>query len=159
MSAYFDTSALVAVYVTEVHSARARQVLERHGAVPFTWVHRLELHNAFELLVGRGLLSSTERDALVAQVDVDRQAGRLAETPVEWETAFDRARGLSQAHTRKLLTRSLDVLHIALALGLGSRPFVSGDARQLALARKLRLRVIDITTGAARPARRNNATA
>lgn len=159
MRAYFDTSALVAVYVTEVHSARARHVLARHGAVPFTWVHRLEPHNAFELLVGRGLLSSTERDALVAHVEADRQAGRLAETPVEWEAAFDRARGLSQAHTRRLLTRSLDLLHVALALGLGSRPFVSGDARQRALARKLRLRVIDITKGAAKPARRTNETA
>jgi len=145
VTAYLDTSALVAVYVTEAHSSAARRALRRQGPIPFTPLHRLELRNAFELLVGRSLLSPAERDAFVAQVLDDRQAGRLIDAPVDWEAVFARAGDLSVAHTQKHLTRSLDVLHLALAVEIGCRSFVSGDQRQLKLARRLKLRSIDIT--------------
>ena len=144
MTAYFDTSALVAVYVTEVHSPAARRAVRRQGPIPFTPLHRLELLNAFELLVGRTLLSPSERDALVTQVQDDRQAGRLVDTATDWEPIFTRAADLSVAHTQKHLTRSLDLLHVALAVEIGCRSFVSGDQRQLKVARSLKLRATDI---------------
>jgi len=143
VTAYFDTSALVSVYVTEMHSAVARRAVRRQGPIPFTPLHRLELRNAFELLVGRGLLSPSERDALVSQVQDDRQAGRLIDTAIDWEAIVTRAGDLSVAHTRKHLTRSLDLLHVAAAVEIGCRSFVSGDQRQLKVARSLKLRSID----------------
>jgi predicted nucleic acid-binding protein len=145
VTAYFDTSALVAAYVTEVHSPAVRRVLRRQGPIPFTPLHRLELRNAFELLVGRSLLSPSERDALDSQVQDDRQAGRLVDTAADWEAIFTRAGDLSIDHTKKHLTRSLDLLHVALALELECRSFVSGDRRQLTVARSVKLRPIDIT--------------
>ena len=80
-----SASALVAVYVTEVHSPVARRVLRRQGSIPFTALHRLELRNSLELLVGRALLSSAERDGLVTQIQEDRHAGRLIEPDVDWQ--------------------------------------------------------------------------
>ena len=145
MTVYFDTSALVAVYVTEVHSLVARRVLRRHGSIPFTALHRLELRNSLELLVGRALLSPAERDGLVTQVLQDRHAGRLMDTAVDWQEILTIAEDLSMVHTRKYLTRSLDLLHVATAQALKCERFVSGDRRQLKGARAAKLRPVDIT--------------
>lgn len=147
MTAYFDTSALVAVYVTEAHSKAARRVLKARGPIPFTPLHRLELRNALELLMGRSLLSSRERDALAIQIQDDRQAGRLVDTTLDWEATFARAGDLSIAYTKRHLTRSLDLLHVASAVEIACPTFVSGDQRQLKIARKLKLRSIDIVRG------------
>ena len=156
MTAYFDTSALVAVYVTEAHSNAARRALRAQGPIPFTPLHHLELRNACELLVGRSLLSPLELDALTIHIQDDRQAGRLIDTAIDWEATFTRAGDLSRVYTRKHLTRSLDLLHVALAVEIGCRVFVSGDHRQLKVARNLKLRSIDI---ARRRPKRSNAGA
>jgi len=150
VTAYFDTSALVSVYVTEVYSPAARRALRAQGSIPFTALHALELRNAFELLVARALLSASERDAFVAQVQEDRRAGRLIDTAIDWEAIFMQAGDLSVAFTEKHLTRSLDLLHVAVAAVMGCRPFVSGDQRQIRVARALKIRCIDI---AGRPRR------
>jgi predicted nucleic acid-binding protein len=151
VSAYFDTSALLAAYVTEIHSPVARWALRRHGSISFTPLHRLELRNALELLVGRRILSAAERDGLVAQIQEDRQAGRLIDAAADWEVVLTIAGDLSIAHTRKYLTRSLDLLHVAVALELKCETFVSGDRRQLRVARAAKLRPIDITRSRRRP--------
>jgi predicted nucleic acid-binding protein len=151
--AYFDTSALAAVYVTEVHSPVARRALRRHGPIPFTSLHRLELRNALELLVGRRLLTGAERDALAAHIQDDRQAGRLVDVSIEWDGVFGRATEWSANHTHRYLTRSLDLLHVASAVEVGCRRFVSGDRRQLTLARRLKLRTTDITRRSTRTPR------
>lgn len=43
---------------------------------------------------------------------------------------------LSALHSEKLGTRSLDILHVAIALSLGCETFLSFDKRQIALAKK-----------------------
>lgn len=149
MNTYFDTSALVAVYVNERYSAAARRALARQASVPFTLLHRLELRNALELLVGRAQLSGVERDALLMHVAEDVDAGRLVETVVDLDAAIRRAIDLSAAHTRRHLTRSLDLLHLAAAQELKCVTFVSGDRRQLKAARALKLRTTDITRSGA----------
>jgi predicted nucleic acid-binding protein len=144
---YLDTSALVAVYVNEAHSRRARREARSAGQVPFTALHHLELANALRLLRGRRLIDDAQLAQLSAHVEEDREAGRLLDAPVDLHRVFDRARELSAAHAARLLCRSLDVLHVASALELGCRRFVSGDDRQLALARRLGREVADITGG------------
>ena len=51
MTTYIDSSALVAVYVTERFSKPARRALRAVPQVPYTQLHELEVPNAFELLV------------------------------------------------------------------------------------------------------------
>ena len=48
---------------------------------------------------------------------------------------------LAREHTAALGTRSLDVLHVAAALALRERNFVTGDDRQAKLAAAVGLRV------------------
>ena len=56
MTIYADSSALIPLYVNERFSESAEAVLRRAGQIPFTALHQLEVPNAFERLVGRGLM-------------------------------------------------------------------------------------------------------
>ena len=145
MTTYFDTSALVAIYVTEAFSAAARREAALAGRIPFTPLHDLELGNALRLLNGRRLISAEELEQLLAHVAEDREAERLADTPVDLHGVFDQARALSHRHAARLLCRTLDILHVSSAVALGSSRFVSADDRQIKLGRTVGLAVIDIT--------------
>lgn len=144
MTAYFDSSALIAVYATERFSARARRAVRETASVPFTALHELEIPNALRLLHGRGTLDARELRGLLAQLAEDRAAHLLVEARLDLFAVFARAIALSAVHAARLLCRSLDVLHVAAALELGCSRFVSGDDRQLALASAEGLEVTDV---------------
>jgi predicted nucleic acid-binding protein len=150
MTTYFDSSALIAVYTTERFSAAARREARGTPGIPFTLLHDVEVQNALRVLHGRGALDARELRGLLAQVEDDREAGRLAESNVDLFVVFGRALALSTAHASRLLCRSLDVLHVASALVLGCSRFVSGDDRQLALATAEGMQPIDVKAEARR---------
>lgn len=144
MKTYFDSSALVKIYVNEDHSDRARREVVAARQVPVTWLHVLEIGNALRILTGRSLLTEKESLALLDQFEDDRQAQRLADASPDWPKVFHEAVQLSRRHAMKTLCRSLDVLHVAAAIEIGCTKFVSGDQRQLAVARAAGLKAVDI---------------
>jgi predicted nucleic acid-binding protein len=144
MTTYVDSSALVAVYVSEQFSKAARKAVGAAQQVPFTLLHELEVGNAFALLAGRGAISRAEHDAVRGQLREDLEAQRLLPTQIEWDDVFMKAREFSATHTARLFTRSLDLLHVATAHLLETRSFVSADDRQLAVAKATGLKTIDI---------------
>ena len=144
MTTYVDSSALVAVYVPERFSKAARRVVRDTPQIPFTPFHELEVPNTFAMLLGRGLISSAEHRAIHAQLQEDLESQRLIRLPLDWDRVFAKAYELSHAHTAKLLTRSLDLLHVAAAHTAACGSFVSADDRQLAVAKATGLTVIDI---------------
>lgn len=144
MKTYFDSSALVKIYVNEPNSERARQEVVAARQVPVTWLHTLEIGNTLRVLAGRSALTSEEAHAHLGHFDDDRQAQRLADVSPDWPKVFHEAVQLSKRHAEKLLCRSLDVLHVAIAVELGCTRLVSADGRQLALARTVGLTVVDI---------------
>lgn len=144
MTTYLDSSALVPVYIPEQFSASARVAVRTAGQVPFTSLHQLEISNAFEMLVGRGLLTRDEGHAVQRQLREDLEHQRLSAVSLELEQVFIDAARLSREHTAKLLTRSLDLLHVAAAHAVGCSKFVSADDRQLAAARASGLVTVDI---------------
>jgi len=141
---YFDSSALVKIYVTEAHSERARKEAQAVPQLPFTWLHALEAGNALRVLAGRKLLTPAQARELEEQLEDDRQAQRLADVLADWPKVFHEAVQMSRRHAERLLCRSLDILHVALAVELGCERFVSADERQLALARAAGLKPVDI---------------
>lgn len=58
---------------------------------------------------------------------------------MDWPQVFSLAHRLSQLHSRPLLARSLDLLHVACALKLGASDFLSFDERQSKVAKAERL--------------------
>lgn len=144
MTTYIDSSALVPVYVPERFSEAARSVIQTAGQVPFTSLHRLEVHNAFELLVGRELMTKDEGRSVRAQLRDDLEEQRLLPVSLDFERVFAEADELSRLHTAKFLTRSLGLLHVAAAHVTLCSKFVSADGRQLKLAKASGLTVVDI---------------
>ena len=152
MTTYIDSSALVAVYVSERFSKAARRALRAVPQVPYTQFHELEVSNAFELLVGRAIMTAQESLTIRAQLDDDIENQRLVRLSVDLDRVFADADELSRLYTAKFLSRSLDLLHVAAARVATCTTFISADDRQLAVARATGLAVIDIK----RRARRTN---
>lgn len=142
MSHYADSSFLVSCYVTDAHTAQAKAYLSAHS-VPliFTALHDLEVRNALKLGVFRGLFTAAAGAAAWANLERDLKLGRLVRTSVKWPLAFRIASQLSDQHSVLTGTRSLDVLHVALARSLRATELLSFDGRQRALALNVGLRI------------------
>ena len=142
MVAYADTSFLYSLYGHDPNSALARAtVAALKVPLATTLLQRHELRNAFRLARFRKVITSERCEAVLAAVEADTMAGVLLETPVAWAEVYAEAETLSAAHTKSLGTRGFDVLHVAVAIALGTRIFLTFDARQKALAVKAGLKV------------------
>jgi predicted nucleic acid-binding protein len=139
-----DSSALVPIYVPERFLRTARSVIPTIGPIPFTAMHRLEVINAFEQLVGRGVITRDECEAVTAQLKDDVETLRLLPVAVDLDRVFVEASELSRLHTARARSRSLDRLHVAAARVMPCTSFVSADDRQLAVAKRSGLVPMDI---------------
>jgi predicted nucleic acid-binding protein len=144
VTTYVDSSALVAVYVNERFSKPARRAVRAVAQVPFTQLHELEVRNAFELLVGRGLMTRAECRTIHAQLQDDIENHRLVRLSLDLDGVFADAHELSRSYAAKVLVRSLDLLHVAAARAAGCTTFISADDRQLVVAKATGLAGIDI---------------
>jgi predicted nucleic acid-binding protein len=140
---YADPSALLKLYLNEPES-RAMTVwrAKNSGPLPVTHHGRVELVNGIALAAHRKFISEAALTAALAALDDDFETGRYRQTDLLWRSALKRAGELSRRHTPALGTRSLDVLHVASALELGLRRFVTFDERQQKLARAVGLKIV-----------------
>lgn len=140
---YFDTGVLLKLYLPEPRAAEAVDFVRTSpGKPPVNHLHELEMRSALRQKVGRGELTQMECDALITQVEFDLTTGVYERVTVSWPDVFARAEALSAAHGSETLCRSLDTLHVALALELGATEFCSFDLRQLRMAAVAGLAVI-----------------
>jgi predicted nucleic acid-binding protein len=140
---YVDPSALLKLYLHEPESrAMAAWRAKTRGPLFVTHHGRVELINGLGLAAHRGFLTSAAFDAALAALDDDFEQGRYATADLLWRAVLKRAADLSRAQTPLLGTRSLDVLHVASALELGLKRFVTFDVRQRQLALAAGLKVI-----------------
>ena len=132
---YFDTGVLLKLYLPESRAAEAVAFVNASPGKPaVNNLHELEMHSALRQKVGRGELTQTECDALIAQVESDFTTGVNERVSVSWPDVFATAEALSAAHGVVTLCRSLDTLHVALAIELGATEFCSFDLRQSRMA-------------------------
>ena len=141
---YADPSALLKLYLNEPESrAMTAWRAKQSGPLPVTLHGRVELINGLALAAHRRLITDAAFAGALAALDDDFETGRCRQTDLLWRSALKRAGELSRQHTRTLGTRSLDVLHVASALELGLRRFVSFDERQLKLAQAAGLKAVE----------------
>ena len=142
MTHYPDSSFLVSCYVPDTNTTNAQVYLARiRTPLVFTALHALEVRNAFNLGVFRGLFAANDAASAWSNLEADLRAGRLVKVAVKWAVAFRVAANLSEQHSGTLGTRSLDILHIASAKTIRAAELVSFDARQRSLAQRIGLRV------------------
>ena len=135
MRVYADSSFLVSCYLVDANTPRTKVFLSQHdGPLPFTALHELEVRNALRLGVFRQLITDEQAKAAAAAIDADLRNGRLVRMTVKWSAAFRATLRLSEQHSAKTGTRSLDTLHIASARALRMKELATFDLRQRALA-------------------------
>lgn len=140
---YFDSGVLVKLYVAEPRTADAVQfVNDSKNLPPFTGLHGLEMRSALRQKAGRGEISTDDCARLLSDLEADIQSGAYAASPVNWPDVFAQAEALSAAHGSATLCRSLDTLHVALALFLGATEICTFDHRQSRMAAAAGLLVV-----------------
>jgi predicted nucleic acid-binding protein len=146
MKPYADTNFFTRVYLALPESGKADRLLAaaRSGvseALPVTWLHRMELANAFELSVWLGKQGGhprvTAQQAAVAlatfREDVEARAflQPARPDPAALEAMFTE---VALRHTAKHGLRTYDILHVVSAQLLGCDQFFSFDVRARRLA-------------------------
>jgi predicted nucleic acid-binding protein len=124
----------------DANTAAAGAYLKKHAvSLALTSWQRCELQNAIRLSVWRGNCDAAAAKRALEKIAADIVAGNLTETPLVWPDVLRIADELSEKHTAVLGVRSLDLLHVAAAVSLNVKTFLTCDGRQLALARAAHL--------------------
>jgi predicted nucleic acid-binding protein len=141
---YVDTSVIVKLYVREDYSLDASNwVKAENRAIPLTPFHELELTNALNLKRFRREMTEEESKLILKRLNEHESRGVFYRPQIHWANIFACAIDLSRRHTGKLGSRSLDILHVALALSLKTDGFLTFDERQSKLAAAAGLRLKD----------------
>jgi predicted nucleic acid-binding protein len=135
MNAYPDTSFLFSLYVFQqntaaavAHVATVKEPIYVGSALSFEFSNALR-HAVFR----KALPASTAMTALAAfEADIDN--GVIAIPSVSWEAVHREAERLSNTYTVHDGYTSFDILHVATALTLKVREFLSFDTNQRNLA-------------------------
>jgi len=96
------------------------------------------------LKVFRGEIAAADHLTALATIETHIGSGRLVVRPINWIAALDSARQISEASTVKTGCRTLDLIHVAIAVQWDCSDFVSADERQLKAAKSQGLKVVDI---------------
>ena len=140
---YVDPSALARLYI---HQAGSREMAAWRASVPgslaVTHHGRVEIVNAICRAAFLEQLAPAALAEALADFNTDFTSSQLRQPEILWRAALNRAAELSPRHTPKLGTRSLDVLHVACALELKLRLFLTFDERQQRLAAAAGLKLV-----------------
>jgi predicted nucleic acid-binding protein len=141
VNTYADTSFLISLYTPDANSAEAAEAFANAPApLLLTPFGEAEFVNTIELRVFRREIEKAQANASLQALHDDVNSGVIIHRAVP-ATAYERAIVLSQRHTRRLGTRGMDVLQVAIAIELGVDVFITFDLRQRRLARAVGLPV------------------
>lgn len=133
MWAYFDSSAVVKIYVQESGRAAILRLLRQHEVVASA-ILPIEIRGALRRRAVENAIEGARLPAALRQLAVDRAQWNLLAVSTE---ILERAEQLVARYT----VRTLDAIHIASAQEFAGRlrarvPFVSADQRQIEVAER-----------------------
>jgi predicted nucleic acid-binding protein len=140
--AYFDTSALVKIYIHEAGSSRVRGLLTSYEFLSSA-ITPIELHSAVQRRRRQDEITQPNYNSIVSRFAKDRSYWQLVEVVPQ---ILSKAEELVKTAN----VRTLDAIHIASAIIIQDSfttplPIISADERQLAAAQSCRLSVIAIS--------------
>ena len=144
---YADSNFIVSLYVVRGHSPAAFTALRSlpvdQRAVPFTWLHQIEVINAFHRTAFLTNKDANNALAATAILESDLAAHRRVDwVPTPLARVQTLARQLTERHTARQGYRTYDVLHVASALALGAHSFWTFDTDADSLAKAEGLKVL-----------------
>lgn len=135
---YVDTSLLLPVYVPEAQSDEANRVLASAATVIISDLTVAEFYVGLARKVKLGTLSTPQLETTRAFFESHLKAGLLRR--VALHSSHSEAAGRLASRSAVML-RTLDALHLAVAVGLGS-PVATFDPRLAEAARSLGFEVL-----------------
>jgi predicted nucleic acid-binding protein len=141
--AYFDSAIIVKLYVRETTSPEAIRLVGASEA-PYwlTQWQALEVRNAIRLKAFRKEISAAEMNQSIAAFEQDIAAGRWQRPIYSVVAVEQKVEELSASHSAIFGCRSLDIIHVAAAVVIGAKEFVTFDARQGTIAKQAGLTVL-----------------
>ena len=149
MIVFPDTSFLCAIYVRQdnsltaaAHFQRMPEALHVSGLLLYefrqsvrfqVWLHARDKSKGYP---------QADADRALADLQTDLDTGAAVVVTADWPDVHRLAETISKRHTIAGGHRSLDILHVATALHLGAREFLTFDTnqRKLAAAEKLKVK-------------------
>jgi predicted nucleic acid-binding protein len=157
MPPYADSSFLVSFISTDSNSREAVDCYRRleKPRLAFSDLQEMEVRNALFLQRFRAMsaggapekLLVRKAEAASSRLETLLRRRTLSRCAAVWPRIIARFHDLAARHTLRLGTRTLDVLHVAFALELKCRMFLTADLRQAALAKAAGLKVHVIEAG------------
>jgi predicted nucleic acid-binding protein len=142
MNAYSDTSFLCAIYRKQDNTLEAlawRQSMTEPIFVTelleFEFLQSIRLQVWLHDQDKRKGYSQSEAEQMIADWETDLATGIVEIVACDTSAVMRQAASLSRNHTAKGGHRTLDVLHVATAVHLGAKEFLSFDSRQKKLAK------------------------
>lgn len=138
MKVFLDTSAFAKRYVAEQGSDKVMALCLKADSLVVSVICLLELISTLSRLVREKKLAKADYRKLKGEAMAD-----LADVDICQITAEVLAWVVSLLESHPL--RAMDAIHIACALIIKPDVFVSADHRQLTVARKARLKTVDVS--------------
>ncbi len=139
---YAESSFLVSLIMHDSNTEQAVLLAEGlTSPLAFNSLLKLEVLNAIQLKIVGGKFDEPKAAQCEEKITELLERGMWRSTEPVWEKVIQRSIGFSRAHTSSKKTRSFDILHVAVAVELGSTEFWTFDKRQRALAAEVGLRV------------------
>ena len=139
---YADSSFLVSLFRQDENQESAHTYMATHRpTIGFSSLNRIELRNALRNAESFGQMTAQDRRFAFQQIDADLREGLFVHCPVNWTDVFRRADELSEKHAASDGQRTIDLLHVAIALECSAKVFLSFDKRQRRLAKAAGLKV------------------
>ena len=141
MSPFPDTSFLCALYRDQDNSRQAdRKFGQLEEALAVSSLLLLEFRQSVRFQISLHHRDKTkgysriEGQQMLRNLKDDHSAKALSTIPVEWVAVHGIAERLSDAHTIAGQHRLIDIMHVATALHLGAKEFLTFDSNQKKLA-------------------------
>jgi predicted nucleic acid-binding protein len=141
IAAYPDTSFLCALYRKQVNSPRAAAYFQAMpGPLEVTTLLLYEFRQAVRFQIRLHRYDSkkgyprSEGMKMLLDLKSDLLSGAVVVVPGPWPQVHLAAERLSELYTDASGHRSMDILHVATAVELGAKEFLTFDANQKKLA-------------------------
>ena len=135
MITWADSSFVVSLYVDDSHTKKAMAYLAANPyAIVLTAFSKTEAQHALRMCAFRGDISERQLIQALMTFERDQDEGFYEPFELEGDSLFQKTAQLSHRHALSPGTRYLDILHVASALLVKSKRFLTFDARQGRLA-------------------------
>ncbi|MCX6638699.1 MAG: type II toxin-antitoxin system VapC family toxin [Acidobacteria bacterium] len=141
---YWDTSALLKLYVSEPESAKLVELVSAEGPILSSAIAPVEMICALARKEGSGEMTRGGAREVFARIGRHLAAGRISIIPFGDDVVREAEKlvRLAASRERPVATRALDLIHLASAVATRSRTIVTTDARLRELAALAGLEVL-----------------